>query len=248
MSDFNIQPDKVHQASILPEDYQIRSEVVTDKAFLKHLEAEINPLSRQSPINAIPVQSVKTFVRSYTIKEIEKTILKKQLNLSSDPNFKPKGILESSGFSDLLGLNVWDSLLLQDPLNPGLLNPYLEIALVNVSQTRNIVTTAVQGLDGTIKEYISDGDFNINISATLVGDEADVYPSDSVNTLLNMFKSKNAIDIYSTVLNKYFGIKSIVITNYNFYQAEVGMRNVQNVDFTCISDNPDVYKIILQQV
>lgn len=39
--------------------------------------------------------------------------------------------------------------------------------VISVSQERNIVTTSLQGRDGTIKEYISNGDYGITLDIAL---------------------------------------------------------------------------------
>ena len=41
--------------------------------------------------------------------------------------------------------------------------------IITINQEKNIVTTPLQGRDGTIKEYISDGDFTISVDAAVCG-------------------------------------------------------------------------------
>ena len=229
----------------IPRTYQIHNEVVTDEASAKNILQTAEILSPLSNKFIIPVEPTKTLLKTFIISEAREANLAKKLGNLGDPNVIPSGIAEAESGRSLLGLNIWDSVTLIDPRN-NVQPVYLEIALVTVTQQRNIITTAVAGLDGTIKEYISDGDFYINISATLVGAEADVYPADAVQSLLAMFKVKYPISTFGTVLNKYFNISSVVIENYTFGQPEQGMRNVQQLDFTCISDDPNVYTLILQ--
>jgi hypothetical protein len=233
----------------IPRTYQIHNEVVTDQATAKNLLQTIEITSPLSDKFIIPVEPTRTLLKTFIISEARESNLAKKIGNLGDPTVIPAGIAEAEQATSMLGLSIWDSITLLDPVQSGNINKAgasMDIALVTVNQQRNIITTAVAGLDGTIKEYISDGDFYINISATLVGAEADVYPADAVQSLLAVFKAKNPINIYSTVLNKYFNISSVVVTNYTFAQPEQGMRNVQQLDFTCISDNPNLYTLILQ--
>ena len=50
----------------------------------------------------------------------------------------------------------------------------IDTVLFDVSQQKNVVTTEIQGRNGTIKEYISDGDFAINISGLIVQPDANL--------------------------------------------------------------------------
>jgi hypothetical protein len=161
--------------------------------------------------------------------------------------------------NSLLGLPLWDSITFTyssgstltavsgqiSAINPTI-SAVLPICILDITQTRNIVKTPVQGLDGTIKEYISDGDYLINIKASLVGDAIDYYPAEAVQSILAICQIKYPVTVLSTILNKYFNISSLVITDYNFTQQEVGMRNVQIIELTCISDAPQNYQIIVQ--
>ena len=182
-------------------------------------------------------------------------LIKKEINLGL---IKPKQsdyINSQTGASDfdkksILGMNVYDTLRLYYTDSTGTItNPTydftFDIAMINVTQTRNIITTPVNNLNGTIKEYISDGDFSIDVKATLVFDGIDYYDYSQVNKLITLFKVQFPLSIESKVLNKAFNIQSCVITEYNIEQATQGMRNVQNVQFTMISDNPSLYSIIM---
>ena len=43
----------------------------------------------------------------------------------------------------------------------------LDTVLITVSQGKNIITTNIQGKSGTVKEYVSDSDFIINVQGVL---------------------------------------------------------------------------------
>lgn len=146
------------------------------------------------------------------------------------------------GYSEQLGTPVFDSF----KVLPGtyLDNDGIEIiyegfeaqtALFEVSMTKNIVTTAVNGRNGTVKEYVSDGDYIINIKGAIV-DKDGLYPELEVQKLVDICRVPERINIASGFLNNFF-VTHAVITDYNFPQAE-GMRNVQLFSINLMSDRP----------
>jgi hypothetical protein len=139
------------------------------------------------------------------------------------------------------GLPVWDII----QLNYGTDYAYLGMAKVEFTQSRNIVQTAVAGVDGTIKEFISNGDDMVTITATIVGPAADYYPQDEIILIKSFLDKKEAIKIYGDVVNRVFGLNQIVVTGYTITQPNEGMRNVQQIEIQCLSNNPDLYKIIM---
>lgn len=107
----------------------------------------------------------------------------------------------------------------------------IDTVILIVSQTKNIVTTSIQGQAGTIKEYVSDGDYVIKVSGGLFGDE---YPEEDFNTLIKILNAPIALDVKSDYL-ELFGIDKIVITDYNTPQ-EKGVQNAQYFEITALSD------------
>lgn len=189
--------------------------------------------------------------KDFAITEIKKLAL----NRAFVPNYNtPSG--EDAVFAidegnkgtqaSLFGLPVWDIIEFRYKKSSGDLSASLNICIIEITQARNIITTAVQGLDGTIKEFISNGDAQITIRATIVGDAPDFYPSNEVMAIQELLEVKDSIEIYSTILNKYFNVDRVVITDYAFSQPETGVRNVQALEIHCLSDNPDIYEIIMK--
>ena len=62
----------------------------------------------------------------------------------------------------------------------------LDSVLMTVTMSKNIVKTAIQGKSGTVKEYVSDGDFEIDVRGVLVGNGHNVYPEDETERLTNL--------------------------------------------------------------
>jgi len=115
-----------------------------------------------------------------------------------------------------------------------------ETVLLEVSQTRNIITTAVQGRNGTVKEYISDGDYQISITGVISSKYNNVAPFESdityINSVFAMLKANVSIPVACNFLDM-FQINSMVVLDYKFNQIE-GARNTIGFSMNCLSDEP----------
>jgi hypothetical protein len=149
-------------------------------------------------------------------------------------------------YQSKLGTPVMSDLDIDPKQSSGLPRIQIPTVLFTINQKKNIISTGVQGRNGTVKEYISDGDFNINVKGVLVGDNGK-YPKlgfastskggvASVDYLISLFQINKALEVNSWFL-KQFNIYSIVITDYNFPQNE-GEYSVQPFEFNAISDVP----------
>lgn len=141
---------------------------------------------------------------------------------------------DDSARLSMLGTPVFSDLWLKEnDTDPGLI---IDTVLFDVNQTRNIVTTAIQGRDGTVKEYVSDGDYQITVRGFLVEAGPYDYPTAQVRELLRLCKVKAAIQVISPFL-QLFQVYDAVITDYRLPQLE-GFQNMQPFELTCISDVP----------
>lgn len=120
--------------------------------------------------------------------------------------------------------------------------------VITVNQEKNIVTTPMEGRDGTIKEYISDGDYIITIDAGVSSyNETDFeksknYPIEKLQELISFLQIKDGLEIQSDFLTLY-GIKSAVIKNYGMVQETHSNR--QAFQLQMLSDTP--YEIKIKQ-
>lgn len=113
----------------------------------------------------------------------------------------------------------------------------LDAALISVSQTKNIVTTAVQGRPGTVKEFTSRGDYMINVRGIMIGNDAYTYPQDKVVALLDILKLGTNIYVASNYLIELFEITDVVVSNFRLQQQE-GRQNSQLISIDLMSDEP----------
>lgn len=117
--------------------------------------------------------------------------------------------------TSVLGTDVYTNLTFQGgsflplgefaPINYGALE--IDTILMTVSQAKNIVTTQIQGKTGTFKEYINDGDFQIDVRGLLVGSEPNIYPTEQVEALVRLFSVPDTLRVTSEFLS-HFGLLS----------------------------------------
>ncbi len=118
-------------------------------------------------------------------------------------------------------------------------NMTLKECICLVTMEKNIVQTALQGRDGTIKEYISDGDYQIEIAAALTSEQDD-YPKDELKKLMSIIQSSEMIEVASDFLDL-FNIHNIVVKSYGFNQETHSNR--QTFTICCLSDTPYEIKL-----
>ena len=110
-------------------------------------------------------------------------------------------------------------------------------AVAAVSRERRIVSTALVGRDGTVKEYINEGDWQVNlvvgIQAVRDGVIADEWPSDELRELRKILDAKTSVEVQSEFLGV-FDITKIVIKSYSAQQTTEA--NYQAVSISAVSD------------
>lgn len=126
--------------------------------------------------------------------------------------------------------------------------------IIEVNQTKNIITTPIQGRDGTVKEFISRGDYLITLNGIITGqmneqtgtvnDIGNVYPTVDVQKLIEICEVPDSLSVTSDFLSMF--LKStkegerppeVVITDYNIPQ-QIGVRNFQTFTINMLSDIP----------
>ena len=143
----------------------------------------------------------------------------------------------------ILGTNVWSNLVFPAGSYEALDGSVIQFdtftldeVIFNVSQSKNIVATAVQGRNGTVKEYVSDGDYQVGITGVMIGSGSDIYPEDQMIALTEILKAPVSVKIESEFLS-FFDIEEITIVSYSMAQAR-GSRNQQPFSITALSDTP----------
>ena len=127
----------------------------------------------------------------------------------------------------------------------------LNDCILTVTQERNILETNLQGRDGTVKQYISDGDYHISVQASIAGDGANAtnqnydtaseYPLTEMAKFVKLLTVKDALLVSSDWLD-IFKIRSVVIKNYDITQETYSNR--QTFTMQMLSDEPFEIKLL----
>lgn len=116
----------------------------------------------------------------------------------------------------------------------------IDMAIVEINQTKNIVKTVIAGRNGTVKEYIGLGDFEINIQGAVVS-KYNTYPEDEVLRLIEILSLNTQIPIAGGMFGL-FNIQWVVVEDFRIRELE-GTRNVVPFNIRCISDKDDTIVI-----
>ena len=98
---------------------------------------------------------------------------------------------------------------------------------------KTIVSTAIAGRDGTVKELISAHDYDIEITFSLINSE-DEYPAEALRLLSDLARENSTVYIDSAFL-RLFDIDRVVVKEMEINQATYG--NTQDVTLKLDSDN-----------
>lgn len=146
------------------------------------------------------------------------------------PDFEGTGLLGLPVFTrvDFLAPAGWVRLSLLDPL-------------VEVARRKNIITTDIQGRNGSVKEFISTGDYAVTIKGILAADPtqgqyARRYPTREVQALKELTSLTESVPV-SGRLFKLFGIRNLVIQD-EAWPPLPGFTNLQAYELRCLSDEP----------
>ena len=120
----------------------------------------------------------------------------------------------------LAGVNGWSDFVIDD-------------CLIQINQSKKIITTEIQGRDGTVKEYIGLDDFQVQIIGRISG-AYNVYEKELVNTLKTILDSGRPLAVSSWWLQN-LGINYIVIKDYNIPQVEA-QYSTQYFSINAMSD------------
>ena len=111
----------------------------------------------------------------------------------------------------------------------------IDTVVYTVSQPKNIITTQIQGSEfgGSVKEYISRGDYSITIQGGIFGENGK-YPKEQVQNLIEYLEAPIALNVDSRFLTL-FQIQKIVVEDYQFFQRK-GRQSEQLFEIRCTSD------------
>lgn len=123
----------------------------------------------------------------------------------------------------------------------------IDTLMMDISQERNIIRTQISGRNGTIKQFISDGDFIINCQGIISGKSSEENsgfsvqsvtgaPEEEIRKLKAICSIPREIEVISEFLD-FFDITTVVISAPSFAQKE-GSRGEIFFQLQMYSDTP----------
>lgn len=121
---------------------------------------------------------------------------------------------------------------------------HLQTVKIMVLQEKTIVKTAISGFNGTVKEYVCDGDYKISVEGK-INELFNVFPADQLQSFLDKCKQSGSIEVISKFLNKIFDIDKVDIENYSLSPV---VGSINEVDFTLemtssVDFDPDLFLV-----
>jgi hypothetical protein len=155
---------------------------------------------------------------------LQKFVSKLGTVVYSNVIFNAGSILDTNG----VVVDTWDDFRIDD-------------VLLVISQSKKIITTEIQGRDGTVKEYIGMDDFQVQITGRLNG-SYNVNPKELTKQLKTILSAGQPLEITSWYLQN-LDITDIVVKDFNFGQTE-GEYSTQYFTINALSDKRFEAKII----
>lgn len=182
-------------------------------------------LSVQLGLNNIKGQIMKNTMNAGTVSKMTPMTAGQSANFRNPfPVFSNLTILGDYYYDNTLGkANKFDTII-------------LDAVIMEVSGENNIITTDIQGRQGTVLEYVGSKAQVIRVTGTILTRQPGIYPRDAVDNLVNALESNKSLDVQSWWLEM-FGIKNIIIKDYSLKQEE-GSQEYQRFEFSAWSDLP----------
>lgn len=111
-------------------------------------------------------------------------------------------------------------------------NHYLEHVTIDCTMSKRVVTTAINGRPGTVKEWVSDGDVVITVVAKVMGQGG--YPKDKVMRILDELKRPEVLEVTNELLNDVWKVERVVVTSVSVTNRTE--RNWEEVTIGMLSD------------
>jgi hypothetical protein len=195
-----------------------------------------------------PIQAGKSLVSRIRVNAADLAI-----RLGKDQYFRSKRRNFTFGGEDViayskLGTPIFTNLIFGDDTNLDKNSYYdldgtevdfrplrIDSVIMTVRQSKSIIKTSLQGKKGTIKEYVSSGDYIINVDG-IIDNTINEYPEEEVATLIEIANIPDQIKVTSKFLQM-FGIDYVVVEDFELGE-KTGYRDVQEFRITMSSDVP----------
>ena len=170
------------------------------------------------------------------VKEEYQLLLKQATEIVFDYEAKTVAEYKDYGFADknhFIDLPIFQPMFFEKD-EDGEDDLYLDSAILTLSRTKNIVKTIVQGRDTSVKEFINNGDWLIEVSGILC-EKTWKYPINKTKEFNRWMEKNQALKVNHEILTE-LGIYQIVIDDYSL--PKTPHINCQPYRFTASSDTP----------
>lgn len=113
----------------------------------------------------------------------------------------------------------------------------IECPVMKLNQKKIINKTQVFGYEGTIKEFICMGDWEIDFTFYIVGQRRMEIDNFRLYDFLDLYKGKSYIEVNSPLLNNVFDINRVVIEEIGSITEHETYNNIMVVNLSMISDS-----------
>ncbi len=117
-------------------------------------------------------------------------------------------------------------------------------ALIKVEQSKRIVTTQLVNRSGTVKEYVQNGDYEITVEGSLIGEQGK-FPYDNLNNVLIPLVEKVENLRMASAYTDAFGITEVVLKKATFDQNQMRLFNVMPFRLEFSSDTS--YEFLVEE-
>lgn len=107
--------------------------------------------------------------------------------------------------------------------------------LIEISGSKTIIKTPIDGNEGTFKEHFTKGDYVITIRGICVNeDDTDDYPEEQVRGIRDIIEKQEHVSVTNRLLS-FFNIDHLAIESFRFPAVE-GAPGMQPYELSCLSD------------
>lgn len=151
------------------------------------------------------------------------------------PGFENVKVMEvpSSEIRSILGTPIYEQVTFKTPDGDYAIPDW---PLIEIRQAKLVIKTAMQGRNGTVKEFISMDDHRVIIRGLLINHNEQAMPLKQVKDLYELFKINREMTVENELLNL-LGIHALVLEDIAFPAVE-GFIQVQPFTLKCVSDEP----------
>jgi hypothetical protein len=114
-------------------------------------------------------------------------------------------------------------------------------SLIEINRPKVIQKTQIAGRNGSVKELISDDDFDIRLRGLIVNSDDDTPPEDGVRWFMETVAVPQAIQVECELFD-WLGIDEVVVRDYSLFQVE-GFQHIMAYTINLWSDEPVEVKL-----